>query len=66
MQNYRTRAGDTIDSIGWRYYRRHDTVVEILNANPGLSDYPDVLPANIIIRLPDLPPADDTPVRLWQ
>ena len=65
MQQYLTRAGDTLDGICWRYYGRADAVVFVLEANPEFSDEPPVLPAGCLVNLPDLPAPDDTPVRLW-
>ena len=65
---YRTRAGDVLDWIVWYHYRgRVSGVVEqVLAANPGLSDYGPVLPAGLVIDLPDIPPpAPQTRIQIW-
>lgn len=65
---YRTKDGDAVDAICWRHYGEQSGAVEVvLEANPGLADIGPVLPAGIIIELPELPPAvQELPtVRLW-
>ena len=55
-------------AICWRHYGEQSGAVEVvLEANPGLADTGPVLPAGIIIELPELPPAvQELPtVRLW-
>ncbi len=68
-QTYRTRQGDVVDEIAWKYYGTRDgrAVERLLEANPGLADYPERLPAGVIIAMPDLPtPAiGATKVKLW-
>jgi phage tail protein X len=66
---YRTKTGDTVDSIAWAYYgRQSNRVVEqVLEANFGLAEHGPSLPAGLIIVLPDI---DDTQqqtegVKLW-
>lgn len=65
---YRTSDGDTADYIAWKYYGTQDgqVVEQLLEANPGLADRGPVLPAGILVTLPDVQP--DTAaqvVRLW-
>jgi phage tail protein X len=62
-----TSDGDMLDLIAFREYGYSSGAVEaILNANYGLADRPPVLPAGIIIILPDIAPAPaKQPVRLW-
>ncbi|MEQ1713673.1 MAG: tail protein X [Hyphomicrobium sp.] len=66
---YVTQPGDMLDLIAWRHYGYHTGTVEaILEANRDLSQHPPVLPAGIMIALPDLPTAAERrpkTVRLW-
>jgi phage tail protein X len=65
---YRSKAGDTADSIAWVIYGRQDgrLVETLLDANTGLADHGPVLPAGIRIAIPDAPePARVEGVRLW-
>lgn len=65
---YRTSDGDTADYIAWKQYGSQDgqIVEQLLEANPGLADLGPVLPAGVLITLPDITPATDTTaVRLW-
>ena len=63
---YRTVDGDVLDAICWRHYGREDAVPAVLAANPGLAATAPVLPAGIVVELPDLPaPAVPGVVRLW-
>ena len=68
MAVYRTRDGDMVDAICRRYYGIESGTVEVvLEANPGLADYGAVLPAGILVELPELPPSRKTipTVKLW-
>jgi len=65
---YRSKDGDTVDWLVWTHYGRQDggRVVAVLEANPGLAGYGPVLPAGLLIALPDLPETAETGgVRLW-
>lgn len=67
-QTYRTSDGDTADYIAWKYYGTQDgqVVEQLVDANPGLADLGPVLPAGILVSLPDIKPATATQVvRLW-
>lgn len=65
MREYRTRDGDMLDAIAWRVYGRHGAVTALAEANPHAIAAP-VLPAGVVLRLPDLPAAPRVPtVRLW-
>lgn len=59
MRIYVTRQGDMVDAIAYRTYgsEHNGTTEAILAANPGLADRGPVLPENIEIVLPDIPPA---------
>ena len=65
---YRTKDGDMLDWICWRHYGQQARAVEaVLKANPGLSGAGPILPAGLVIELPELPQPNqgiDT-VRLW-
>lgn len=67
MATYRTKDGDTVDWICWKHYGRSSGTCEaVLDANPGLADTGDVLPAGVLVMLPDLPePNRAYTVRLW-
>ena len=69
VTQYRTRAGDVVDSICARYYgtaQALDAIVPVLEANPGLADQGAVLPAGIVITLPEIQAPAVTPrVKLW-
>ena len=61
-----TRDGDMLDDIVWRHYGRHDVVPAVLEANQDLSLQGPVLPAGMILVLPDIhAPADAPVIRLW-
>lgn len=65
---YRTSDGDTADYIAWKYYGTQDgqVVEQLLEANPGLADRGPVLPAGILVTMPDVQPATAAQVvRLW-
>ena len=68
MINYRTIAGDMLDAICYQHYGGTKGYVEaVLEANPGLAKESPLLPAGLIIMLPDLPtlPQQLSVVRLW-
>lgn len=67
---YQTREGDTIDRICWGYYGRTSGAVEaVLEANRaiGLASRGPILPAGLVLDLPDLSSATvaETTVSLW-
>lgn len=68
-QIYQTSAGDTVDLIAWKQYGTvtSDILNAVLQANHGLADYGPVLPANVMVTLPDIQqPATNTPsLKLW-
>lgn len=67
-QIYITRDGDMLDSIAYRAYGKEDAVHNLIAANPLLSRQPAILPAGIVITLPDispLPAGTTRTVRLW-
>ncbi|WP_025808314.1 tail protein X [Pseudomonas chlororaphis] len=64
----RTQQHDTVDALCWRHYGRTAGVVEaVLDANPGLADHGAVLPAGLLVTLPELrTAASERPmVNLW-
>lgn len=68
MRYYRSKAGDTADSIAWAVYERQDNrcVERLLEANLGLADFGPVLPDGLQVLIPDPPtPAIVQEVRLW-
>lgn len=67
-KRYRTKQGDTIDLIAWRYYGRQDgkVVEKLLDANPKVAESGAFLPENQTINLPDIEVAESAKgVRLW-
>lgn len=68
MAQYLTKTGDMLDEIAYRYYgHTNNKVVErILDANFGLSQYEALLPAGVLIELPEVKQTIDTrKVKLW-
>lgn len=69
MSEYRTKEGDTADYIAWKYYGRQDgrVVEQLLDANPGLADYGPLLPAGLLVTLPDIEVKQEATsgVKLW-
>ena len=64
----RTIDGDMLDVICLNHYgHAHRYVETVLAANPGLADQGPVLPAGIVIVLPDLTELrhQEAAVRLW-
>lgn len=65
---YKTREGDTVDYIAWRYYgaTTNQVVEQVLAANRGLADYGPTLPGGVLIQLPDITaPEQAKGVKLW-
>ena len=63
---YRTKDGDLLDSICFKYYGRESAVAAVLEANPGLADKGPVFEAGIEFDLPELvTPEKDQGISLW-
>ena len=62
---YRTVDGDVLDAICWRHYGHERATAAVLEANPGLAARGPVLPAGVVIELPDLQPPTTAVIRLW-
>jgi phage tail protein X len=66
---YTTKDGDVVDAIAWAYYGTRDGLVveQVLAANKGLSDYGPILPAGVVITLPDIATTANSTatVKLW-
>ena len=63
-----TRQGDVVDQIALAFYgRTGDATEAVLDANPHLADLPPVLPAGVVVIMPNLP---STPtkarLKLWE
>ncbi len=68
MIRYVTADGDTADYIAWKQYgTQAGRITErLLEANPGLAARGPILPAGIVIQLPELDTAQAKEgVRLW-
>lgn len=64
---YLTTQGDMLDAICHRYYSGRPGATEaVLQANPRLAKLGAILPAGLVIQLPDLGPAENqSTVSLW-
>lgn len=68
MIEYRTSEGDTADYVAWKHYgtQSGQVVERLVAANPGLADLGPVLPAGVLITLPELEAVGVTEgVKLW-
>lgn len=68
-QQYRTSEGDTVELIAWKFYRTQagQVVEQLLAANPRLADRGPVLPAGLVVTLPELPTVGQSKgVKLWE
>ncbi|WP_110974780.1 tail protein X [Acinetobacter sp. WCHAc060042] len=68
MAQYLTKAGDMLDEIAYLYYgNTNNKVVErILEVNFGISQYDALLPAGVLIELPEVQQSTETrKVKLW-
>lgn len=69
MAAYLTSEGDMVDAISRRHYgSRRGAAEAVLEANPGLADRGPLLPAGVLIELPELPAESrrSEAVRLWE
>jgi len=66
-EHYRTKSGEMLDSICHQYYQgRPGATEKVLAANPGLAKLGPILPANILVFMPELAAAvDNSKVSLW-
>ncbi|RKR02580.1 phage tail protein X [Kushneria sinocarnis] len=67
-RQYRTSSNDSLDRIVWKVYgRQSNRIVEtVLQANPGLASHGPLLPAGLLIELPQVSNATgQQQVRLW-
>jgi phage tail protein X len=68
MRTITSKDGDMVDQIAYANYGYRPGAVEaVFEANPGLCEHGPLLPAGLVIALPDLP-ADTgktSPLRLW-
>ncbi|MFC3902571.1 P2-like prophage tail protein X [Acinetobacter marinus] len=55
MAEYRTKDGDTVSYIAYQYYGHTDNrvVEKVLEANRFLADHGAILPAGLLITLPE-------------
>ena len=70
MPEYVTRQGDRVDYVCWKHYgtERSGTVEAVLEANPGIGEYGNTLPAGVRITLPELsrPAQAEAVINLWE
>lgn len=63
---YRTKDGDVLDLICRTYYGDQPHSVEaVYEANRGLAAHGPILPAGLLIDLPDAQPVARAAIRLW-
>ncbi len=66
---YITKQGDVLDDVVWRQYGvgTWSVVQQVLDANPGLADHGAVLPAGLVVTLPEIenPTTTTKSVSLW-
>lgn len=63
-----TSDGDTADYIAWKHYGTTDALVveQLLDANKGLADMGPVLPAGVLVRLPEIDTTQKARgIKLW-
>ncbi|MBY6056746.1 tail protein X [Leisingera daeponensis] len=66
--SYRSKDGDTVDEIVWRYYGNQvrGALEVVLEANPGLADLGPVLPVGTTVQLPEIETSKEVEsVSLW-
>lgn len=66
--SYRSKDGDTVDEIVWRYYGNQvrGALEIVLEVNPGLADLGPVLPVGTVVQLPEVEtPKEAESVSLW-
>ena len=56
MLKYRSTDGDIVDDICYRYYGNCEFAADVYAHNSGLAEYGPVLPAGVVIDLPDFTP----------
>lgn len=56
MRTYTTREGDTASWIAWKHYgaASGQATVQLLDANPGLAGHGPILPAGLVLNLPEI------------
>lgn len=65
---YQTKDGDTIDYIAWKHYGTPNQLVteQLLRANKGLSRASSILPAGMMVVLPEIDTTEKTKgKKLW-
>ena len=66
LTHYQTKDGDVLDVICQKHYPNTDqALAAVLAYNPSLSDFGPVLPAGILITIPDLGVSELKTIRLW-
>lgn len=56
METVKARAGDTLEQLVYRALGRQDdeALTAVLDVNSGLADHGLVLPAGLVVNLPDM------------
>jgi phage tail protein X len=64
---YTTKTGDMLDKVCWDYYgARAGAYEKVLAANPTLARRGPVLPAGLVLVMPDIPAQEQAgTISLW-
>lgn len=66
MVEYKTKDGDMLDAICFKYYKSTEFTEQVLDYNRYLVEHGPILPAGLTIKLPDIQkPPKNRKVRLW-
>lgn len=66
MIEYVTKQDDMLDKICYKYYKSTEFVEKVLDYNRYLAAYGPILPAGLVIKLPNIEkPATKRKVSLW-
>jgi phage tail protein X len=67
MKTILTKDKDILDALCYKHYGREALVPQVLEANPHLAKLPVLLPAGVLVYLPDIEEQQEKPeVRLWE
>ena len=60
MRTYKTREGDTLDSVAYEFYGHLTPAVlqEVYRANQNIGDFQQPFEQGIVVNLPDIEPPD--------
>lgn len=62
---YRTSDQDRVDLIAWKVYGDAKHTQTIYESNPHLRDQPILLPAGVVLELPEIKQEPKPTIELW-